>query len=98
MRTTNRWTLEQSPIGGGFGAVTDEGYGVSYVVVGEDKGMGRKGCGCGREAAWILSASLVQYRLGKFQADLYEERMNHFGWFMRSCLYCSGKICVLLEG
>ena len=43
MRTTNRWTLEQSPIGGGFGAVSDEGYGVSYVVVGEDKGIEQSG-------------------------------------------------------
>ena len=32
------WCLERSTIGGGFGTVTDTGYGVSYIVVGEDTG------------------------------------------------------------
>lgn len=32
------WRLERSTIGGGFGTVTDTGYGVSYIVVGEDTG------------------------------------------------------------
>jgi carnitine O-palmitoyltransferase 1 len=32
VRTTDRWRLECSSVGGGFGTVTDDGYGVSYLV------------------------------------------------------------------
>lgn len=38
VRTTDRWSLERSTQGGGFGTVTDNGYGVSYIVIGEDQG------------------------------------------------------------
>ena len=31
--------MERSTCLGGFGAVCDEGYGISYIVVGEDQGM-----------------------------------------------------------
>lgn len=33
---TNLWTLENSCLGGGFCNVNPEGYGVSYIIVGED--------------------------------------------------------------
>jgi hypothetical protein len=32
VRTTDRWRLECSSVCGGFGTVTDDGYGVSYLV------------------------------------------------------------------
>ena len=38
VKVTNRWTLKNSSIAGGFGTVSEEGYGVSYIVVGEDMG------------------------------------------------------------
>ena len=38
VKTTNKWTLETSTNLGGFGCVCDEGYGVSYIIVGEDTG------------------------------------------------------------
>ena len=38
VKSTSRWTLEKSTSLGGFGTVADEGYGVSYIVVGEDEG------------------------------------------------------------
>ena len=38
VKSTSRWTLEKSSSLGGFGTVSDEGYGVSYIVVGEDEG------------------------------------------------------------
>lgn len=39
VKTTDRWRLEDSTALGGFGTVSDEGYGISYIVVGEDTGM-----------------------------------------------------------
>ena len=39
VRYTDRWTEKNTPLGGGFGTVCDEGYGVSYIVVGEDTGI-----------------------------------------------------------
>lgn len=36
VKLTDLWSLERSAMAGGFGAVTDDGYGVSYIVVGED--------------------------------------------------------------
>ena len=33
---TNLWTLETSCLGGGFSNTNPDGYGVSYIIVGED--------------------------------------------------------------
>ena len=35
VRTTDRWRLECSSVCGGFGTVTDNGYGISYIVYDE---------------------------------------------------------------
>jgi hypothetical protein len=32
------WKLERTALAGGFGTVTDDGYGVSYIIVGEEEG------------------------------------------------------------
>lgn len=36
---TNRWTEKNSAVAGGFGTVCDEGYGISYIIVGEETGI-----------------------------------------------------------
>lgn len=33
---TDIWKMESSCLGGGFGPVNPDGYGVSYIIVGED--------------------------------------------------------------
>ena len=38
VRCTERWRPETSTRVGGFGTVTDSGYGISYIVAGEDEG------------------------------------------------------------
>ena len=39
VKATSRWNLETSTSMGGFGTVCDEGYGVSYIIVGEHEGV-----------------------------------------------------------
>ncbi len=39
VKVTDRWRAELSCCMGGFGAVCDEGYGVSYIVANEDEGL-----------------------------------------------------------
>ena len=44
MRITSRWRpVERTAQVGGFGTVSDDGYGVSYIVVGEDRGECHQG-------------------------------------------------------
>ena len=38
VRITSRWRPDRTSEAGGFGTVADDGYGVSYIVVGEDTG------------------------------------------------------------
>ena len=37
-KLTEYYRFERAGEGGGFGTVIDQGYGISYIVVGEDKG------------------------------------------------------------
>ena len=41
---TDMWELESSCLGGGFAATNLDGYGVSYIIVGEDIGMINQFC------------------------------------------------------
>ena len=38
-KLTKYYRLDRCAEGGGFGTVTDHGYGISYIVCGEDQGM-----------------------------------------------------------
>ena len=38
VKATDRWEIETSSCLGGFGTVCEEGYGLSYIVVGDNEG------------------------------------------------------------
>ena len=43
-KLTKYYRFERTGEVGGFGTVTDQGYGISYIVFGEDKGMVLDAC------------------------------------------------------